>query len=85
VYAIHALLRDRETLSELYKANKGKYKNLKEALIADIEALVGPMRERRNAISDEDVKKVLREGSAKARDYASKKMADVRQKIGVAI
>jgi tryptophanyl-tRNA synthetase len=85
VYAIHQLLRDRESLGEIYTANKGKYKALKEALIEDIEALVGPMRERRDQISDDHVKKVLKEGSDKAREYASKKMADVRQKIGVGL
>ena len=85
VYAIHALFRDREYLSDLYKANKGKYKVLKEALIEDIEALVGPMRARRDAISDDDVKRVLKDGGAKARALASAKMADVRQKVGVAL
>src|SRR3989338_5874008 len=85
VYAIHALFRDRDYLSDLYKTNKGKYKVLKEALIEDIEALVGPMRARRDAISDDDVKRVLKDGGAKARALASAKMADVRQKVGVTI
>src|SRR3989338_5363629 len=51
VYAIHTLLRDRGELGELYKANKGKYKVLKEALIEDIEAVVEPMRAKRDSIS----------------------------------
>lgn len=85
VYAVHKIIKAENELAALYEANKGSYKNLKEALVADIESLVAPMREKRNSISDEDVKKVLREGSDKARDYASKKMADVRQKIGVAL
>ncbi|MFZ2886394.1 MAG: tryptophan--tRNA ligase [Minisyncoccia bacterium] len=85
VYAIHALLRDRESLSELYKANKGKYKNLKDALVEDIETLVAPMRQMRDSISDDDVRRVLKEGSEKARAYAAKKMSDVRQKIGVSL
>ena len=85
VYAIHALLRDRDYLSELYKTNKGKYKALKDALIEDIEAVVGPMRVRRDSISDDDVKRILKEGAAKARALASSKMADVRQKVGVTL
>jgi tryptophanyl-tRNA synthetase len=85
VYAIHALLRERGELSELYKANKGKYKVLKEALIGDIEALTAPMRAVRDSISDEDAKRIIKEGSEKARERASKKMADVREKIGVSI
>jgi len=85
VYAIHTLLRDRGELGELYKANKGKYKVLKEALIEDIEAVVAPMRAKRDSISDADIARVLKDGAEKARERASKRMADVRQKIGVAI
>jgi len=85
VYAIHALLKERDDLSELYKDNKGKYKVLKEALIEDIEALVAPMRSLRDSISDADAKAVLKEGSEKARARASSKMADVRKKIGVSL
>ena len=85
VYAIHALFRTREELSELYKANKGKYKALKEALIEDIEALIAPMREIRDSISDDDAKQIITEGGERARERASKKMADVRKKIGVSL
>jgi len=85
VYAIHTLLRDRNELGELYKENKGKYKALKEALIEDIEALIAPMREKRDSISDAEIKKVLEEGAERARERASKKMADVRNKVGVTI
>jgi tryptophanyl-tRNA synthetase len=83
VYAIHRNFRSGESLSTLYKENKGKYKNLKEALIEDIENAVAPMREKRESISDDDVVRILKDGSDKARDYASKKMADVRAKVGV--
>ena len=85
VYAIHALIKDRSELSELYKENKGKYKVLKEALIADLEAIVGPMREKRDAISDDKVREVLKDGADRARERASKKMDDVRKKVGVSI
>ena len=85
VYNIHALFRGGEALSSLYRENKGKYKALKDALIEDIEALVGPMRARREGISDEDVKRILDEGAVKARAIASVKMDDVRQKVGVAL
>jgi hypothetical protein len=43
------------------------------------------MREKRNSISDEEVKKVIEEGSNKARDIAQKKMQDVRAKLGVSL
>ena len=85
VYNIHALFRKGDALASLYKENKGKYKVLKDALVDDIEALIGPMRERRAAITDEDVKIVLKEGAEKAKTLASAKMADVRKKVGVTI
>ncbi len=85
VYAIHAAFRRKEDLDTLYESKKGKYKDLKEALIEDIEALVAPMREKRDSISDEDVKKVLVDGGERARERASKKMVNVKQRIGVAL
>ena len=85
VYSIHALFRTREELSTLYTENKGKYKVLKEALIDDIEALIAPMRAKRDAISDEDAKRIIKEGGEKARERASKKIADVRTKVGVSV
>lgn len=85
VYNIHRAFKAEKELEPLYEANKGNYKALKEALIADIEALIAPMREKRDAISDSDAAKIIKEGSERARDVASKKMTDVRKKIGVAI
>ena len=85
VYAIHKLLKSEAELAPLYEANKGKYKTSKDALIEDIEALVAPMREKRNSITDTEVKKVLNEGSANARERAAIKMQDVRAKVGVSL
>ena len=85
VYAIHKLYKTEAELAPLYEANKGKYKALKEALIEDIDALASPMRVKRDSITDEDVKKVLKEGGDKARVIASAKMSNVRQKIGVSL
>ncbi len=87
VYAIHKLFKADAELETLYSANKGNYKALKEALIEEIEAFVAPMRERReNYAKDLDsVKKVLEEGSEKAREMAEKKMTAVREKVGVTI
>ena len=85
VYAIHKLFRNESELEALYEENKGSYKTLKEALLADIENLVAPMRETRASITDEDVKKILEEGAIKARNIASNKMKDIKEKIGVTI
>jgi tryptophanyl-tRNA synthetase len=85
VFAIHQLFKNESELAGLYEEHKGKYKNLKEALIEDIDAVVAPMREIRNAITDEDAKSVLKEGGIRARARASEKMKDVRAKIGVSL
>jgi tryptophanyl-tRNA synthetase len=83
VYAVHSLLRGASELDSIYEEHRGKYKNLKEMLIEDIDALVAPMRSVRDAITDHDVRQVLKEGGAKARAKASAKMAYVRRKVGV--
>ncbi len=85
VYAIHKLFRPESDLETLYEEKKGKYKDLKEALIEDIEAFIAPMREKRANITDEDVKKILKEGAEKARAIASEKMKIVREKVGVTL
>ncbi|HET8580977.1 MAG TPA: tryptophan--tRNA ligase [Candidatus Paceibacterota bacterium] len=85
VYAIHALLKPQAELESLYAANEGSYKALKEALIEDLDAFIAPLREKRDAISDEEAISVLSEGGRKAKAIASAKMADVRRKIGVTL
>lgn len=86
VYAIHKLLKTEDDLDLLYQANKGKYKNLKDALIEDLDALIAPMREKRDAFIKDpsSVNAIIREGSEKARSVASAKMTIARQKVGVA-
>jgi tryptophanyl-tRNA synthetase len=85
VYAIHRLLKSEAELEPLYEANKGKYRNLKEALFVDLETFIGPMRDIRDSISDDDVIEVIVDGGERARARASEKMAEVREKIGVAL
>ena len=84
VYAIHKLIRTEEELAPLYEANHGKYKNLKDALVEDLDALLAPMRERRAMITDDMAREILTRGSERAREVASKKMKEVREKIGIA-
>ena len=85
VYAIHKLFKTEAELAPIYKANKGQYKVLKDALAADINAYLAPMRKKYNAITDDEVKKVLADGAVKAKAIASAKMAEVRQKVGVSL
>jgi tryptophanyl-tRNA synthetase len=85
VYNIHKLFKSDAELKPLYDANKGRYKNLKDALIEDIDAFIKPLREKRASIAADDklVREVLRQGSVLANQRAQKKMIDVKEKIGV--
>lgn len=85
VHAIHRHFRRSEDLDALYEENHGKYKALKEALIEDIDTMIAPMRELREAITDGDVRVVLAEGAERARARAAAKMKEVKKAIGVTI
>lgn len=84
VYAIHKLLKSEAELAPLYEGNKGKYKALKDALIEDLDAFITPMRDKRASITDQDVRAILKDGAERARIHATKKMTDVRTKVGIA-
>lgn len=85
VLAIHKLFMPEAELTSLYEQNKGKYKVLKEALIADIEVFIAPLRERRRKLASDKqlVLKILAQGAEKTHAVAQKKMGEVREKIGV--
>jgi tryptophanyl-tRNA synthetase len=85
VFAIHKLLKSEAELKEIYEINKGKYKVLKDILIADLKNFIGPLRERRAEIAqDLDlVNQVLTKGREQARTVASSKMLQVKKAIGV--
>ncbi len=85
VYAIHNLLRPASELLPIYESKSGKYKELKEMLIEDLENFIAPMREKRKKLA-EDVPgalAILRAGGEKAKKTASNKMTEVRKRIGV--
>ena len=87
VYAIHNLLRPAEELLPLYESKAGKYKELKEILIEDLEKFIAPMREKRKEFEKNIPKllKILKKGGEKAKKIASKKMEEIREKVGVKI
>jgi tryptophanyl-tRNA synthetase len=86
LFRIHRLYRqDYNELKNLYLQNQSKYAHIKEVLIDDIDAVARPMREKRESITDDEVRKVLKEGGEKARQLASEKMSLVRKNIGVAL
>lgn len=90
VYAIHKVLyeqtgRDLVSLNTLYEEHKGKYKALKDALTADLDAFVAPMREKRASITDEQIVEVLAHGAAKARAASASTMSRVRSAVGISL
>jgi tryptophanyl-tRNA synthetase len=85
VYAIHKLFKTEAELAPLYEANQGKYKNLKDALVEDIDAHLAPMRERRNQITDADVRAVLADGVIQAKEISGPVLGRVRQAIGISL
>jgi tryptophanyl-tRNA synthetase len=85
VYAIHRLVRPEAELETLYQEKAGKYKDLKEALIEDLEKFIAPLRERRKEF-EKDIPAalaILKAGGEKAKVVASSKMQEVREKVGV--
>ena len=83
--AIHKLYKSEDELKKVYDEHKGNYKELKEALIEDIENFVSPMRKRREELERDKgyVEKVLKEGALKAKAISDKKMKEVKEKIGI--
>lgn len=85
VYAIHKLLKSEAELEPIYTEHKGRYGDLKKLLVEDLEAFIAPMREKRDQITDEDVKQVLADGVKKAKAVSNITIEKVRQAIGVAL
>jgi tryptophanyl-tRNA synthetase len=85
VRAIHDLIKPTRELDELYEARKGKYKDLKEALINDLRSFISPLRQRRDELAKDPgfITKVLAEGAEKARAHTSAKMKRVREAVGI--
>ena len=85
VYAIHKLFRPEDELKKIYAEKSGKYKELKEMLIEDLEKFIAPLREKRKEIAKDipGALAFLKEGSERAKKVAAQKMEEVREKIGV--
>jgi len=87
VYAIHNLLRPALELLPLYESKVGKYKELKEMLIEDLEKFIAPLRKRRKEFEKNIPKalEILKAGGIQAKKVAGAKMNEVREKIGVKV
>jgi tryptophanyl-tRNA synthetase len=83
VYAIHRLLKPAAELDPIYEASKGRYGDLKKILVSDLEDFIAPMRARRDAITNEQVKEVLADGVKRAKVTSNKTINQVRTAIGI--
>ncbi len=85
VFEIHKLLRPEDELKKIYEEKAGKYKELKEMLIEDLEKFIAPLREKRKEF-EKDIPKaleILKAGGEKAKKISGPKMDEVREKVGV--
>jgi tryptophanyl-tRNA synthetase len=85
VYAIHRLLKSAKELDSLYDSHKGRYGDLKKLLIADLEAFIAPLREKRASLTFDDVAAVLTSGNERARMVSSQTLNKVRKAIGISL
>jgi len=88
IFALHELFASPEelaTLRERYEAGGIGYKESKEILIASMIKFIAPLRERRQAIAADPTKvlEILKQGAAKARLLAEKKIGEVKMKTGL--
>ena len=85
ITSLRMMQADRALLERHYEEHKGKYKALKDALLADILAFVTPMRERRAYYESQPelVAQILEQGAQKAKTKAKAKMEQVRKMVGL--
>ncbi|PJA87033.1 MAG: tryptophan--tRNA ligase [Candidatus Moranbacteria bacterium CG_4_9_14_3_um_filter_42_9] len=79
---IYSLLSDKkpQEIEELY-AGKG-YAEFKEGLAEVVVDFLRPFQEKYNALTDEEVLKILQAGAEKVRPLARKKLEEVKKKVG---
>lgn len=72
-------------LRKKYTAGGLSYKYAKEYLYEKLTSFIGPIRNRVENITDEEVKNILQKGKEKAAQIAEKKIADILKKTGLSL
>src|SRR3990167_369705 len=90
VYNIHhviyrALGKSQDELDALYHEHAGKYKALKDILVDDIETVIGPMRAKRELITDDEIRAVLADGAIRAKAISNPMIEKIRKAVGIAL
>ncbi|MBD3425673.1 MAG: tryptophan--tRNA ligase [Candidatus Omnitrophica bacterium] len=68
-----------EDLKKRYRAGKVGDVEVKKKLAAALNDYLGPIRQRREELTDDDVRQIIEEGSKKAREAAHKTMTKVKK------
>jgi len=74
-----------QTFTQNYNDCTIRYGDLKKQLAEDMVSFIAPIRERAQALQAEEaqIQKILKEGAEKARESASKTIAEARKAIGI--
>lgn len=74
-----------ETYRSMYNNCTVRYGDLKKQLAEDMVAFISPIREKATELQNDhaQLQKILKEGAEKARESASKTIAEARKKIGI--
>ena len=90
IYQIHSLILDepqKEALRNRFIQGGLGYKEAKDNLINDLNYFIKPFRERRAELADnkDEVIEIIKQGGIKAREKATTKMTEIRNKVGLNI
>lgn len=85
VYNIHKTIKTEAELTPVYEEHKGRYGDLKKILVKDLEEFIAPMRAKREAITDDQVREVLSAGAVKASNISKLTLSKVKKAIGINI
>lgn len=88
IFLLMSLVSSPETLAEYEKAYNEcaiRYGDMKKQLAEDMVSFIAPIREKAQALQEdeEQIKKILQEGAEKAKESASKTIAEARKLIGI--
>ncbi len=72
-----------EEFRRQHESGSLRYGDLKTAVRDNLMHTLGPIRERRESLSDDQIREVLADGARRAAEIAGQTMADVRSMVGV--
>jgi tryptophanyl-tRNA synthetase len=80
---IFSLVTDKKTSEIVSEYQDQGYKKFKEDLAQAVVEFLEPIQKRYNEISDQEIKKILKQGKLKAEKIAQEKIKEVKEKMGI--